>query len=270
MTVRRPSFDFSDLPRHWIGGSPAATRAGNAGHVFIPLGEEFFIDSVAAARDRIDDESLRDEVRRFIGQESVHRRAHEALWDRLRDDGVPVDRYAAVIGAVRSLEAHLPVGFRLSVTAALEHYTAAFGAAFLTEDLADAVPDEMARLLAWHGLEELEHRAVAFDVLRVVDDRYSMRLAGFAFATGLLVVVPTIGSVMFTVADLGPAARTQQRRPPAGERRSSAALAGMTGRLLRRMGSHVVDYLRPGFHPDQMAEPAEMAMWSQRLEQRSA
>ena len=68
--------------------------------------------------------------------------------------------------AIRSLEAHLPATFRLSVTAALEHYTAAFGSAFLTEDLHDAVPDEMARLLAWHGLEELEHRSVAFDVLR--------------------------------------------------------------------------------------------------------
>jgi predicted metal-dependent hydrolase len=182
---------------------------------------------------------------------------------------VPVDRYAEVIGAIRSLEAHLPVGFRLSVTAALEHYTAAFGSAFLTEDLAEAVPEEMARLLAWHGLEELEHRAVAFDVLRTIDDRYSMRLAGFVFATGLLVVVPTIGSVMFTVADLtspGPTGRRADGAP----RRSTAALAGMTARLLRRMSGHVVDYLRPGFHPDQMDEPAEMSLWAERLEPRSA
>ena len=102
----------------------------------------------------------------------MHRRAHAALWDRLRADGVPVDDYAAVIARIRSLEPHLPESFRLSVTAALEHYTAAFGSAFMTEDLGDAVPEEMARLLAWHGLEELEHRSVAFDVLRHVDDRY--------------------------------------------------------------------------------------------------
>ena len=267
IVVRHPTFDFEDLPRHWIGGNRWLTHSGNAGHVFIPLGEDFFVDTVKGFRDDVEDPDLRRDVRGFIGQESVHRRAHAALWDQLRADGVPVDRFASVIATIRSLEAHLPATFRLSVTAALEHYTAAFGSAFLTEDLHDAVPDEMARLLAWHGLEELEHRSVAFDVLRSVDGRYSMRLAGFAFATGLIVVVPTIGSVMFTVADLtGPGGEperpTEQSEQPMT---SPVALAGMSARLLRRMGTHLVDYLRPSFHPGQMAEPPEMAGWALRM-----
>lgn len=256
ITVRHPRFDLSALPQDWLAGSRAATWFGNAGHVFIPVGEEFFIDTVRHFRDEVADPALRADVRAFIGQESVHRRAHEQLWGLLRDRGVPVDAYAAVVRRVRAVERVVPPALRLSVTAALEHYTAAFGVAFLTEDLSDAVPPEMARLLAWHGAEELEHRAVAFDVLQLVDDRYVVRAAGFAVASALLVVVPAAGVAMFGLADL-------RRNRPAGGRAhlgpataSRRELAGMSARFLRSIGGHAMGYLRPGFHPDDLALPA--------------
>lgn len=268
IVVRHPRFDFSDLPRHWIAGNALATSAGNAGHVFIPLGEQFFIDTVRQFRDRIEDPVLRSEVNAFIGQESVHRRAHEALWDRLRSEGVPIERFAGVIESIRSLEAHLPASFRLAVTAALEHYTAAFGSAFMTEDLADAVPEEMARLLAWHGMEELEHRSVAFDVLEEVDGRYVVRLAGFVFATLLIVVVPSTGTAMFALADRRAVGRDHrdeetdrvEQTPPRG-----GSLLAMSARLALTMGSHLVSYLRPGFDPDDMVEPEQMSFWAQQF-----
>ena len=46
IVVRHPEFDFADLPEDWLGGARLATCFGNAGHVFIPLGEEFFIETV--------------------------------------------------------------------------------------------------------------------------------------------------------------------------------------------------------------------------------
>lgn len=271
ITVRHPTFDWSDLPRHWIAGSRVATAYGNAGHVFIPLGEEFFIDSVRHFRDAVDGPGQRVAVNAFIGQESVHQRAHEGLWDTLRERGVPVDRYATVIGAIRSVEPRVPPTIRLSVTAALEHYTAAFGDAFLREHLDEAIPVEMARLLAWHGLEELEHRAVAFDVLQSVDDRYAIRLVGFAIATGMLTFVPLIGVAMNLAAELG-----QGDTPVAGGGRTTSIdhssatvgrreLRSMTGRFLRRLGRHVADYLRPGFHPDDRPLPPEAATWAATL-----
>ena len=253
ITIRHPEFDLSELPRDWLGGNRLATHFGNAGHVFIPLGEQFFIDTVKQFRDRIDDDAQRRDVKAFIGQEAVHKRAHEQMWDLLRDRGVPIDGYAQVIAAVRSVERFVPARLRLSVTAALEHYTAVFGYSFLTEDLATAVPDEMARLLAWHGLEELEHRAVAFDVLLTVDDGYLLRVAGFAVATGLLVVVPLTGTAMFAVAD--------RRRPVRGGKAVGSGLQTMSARFLRRMSSHLVDYLRPGFHPGDLTMPPQAAAW---------
>jgi uncharacterized protein len=264
LTVRHPRFDLADLPRRWVGGSALATHFGNAGHVFIALGEDFFIDTVKGFRDRIEDPQLRRDVNAFIGQESVHRRTHAELWGILRDRGVPVDAYARAIASVRSLERVLPAPFRLSVTAALEHYTAAFGEAFLTEDLAAAVPDEIARLLAWHGLEELEHRAVAFDVLAAVDRSYPLRVAGFAFASGLILWVPLAGTALFAAAE------ASQAHDDADDAPRSPELGGMAVRLLRRMGGHLAGYLRPGFHPSQMQVPPEAITWAALLEDEPA
>jgi len=273
MTVRRPTFDFGGLPRRWLAGSALATHAGNAGHVFIPLGEEFFIDSVREFRPGTDEER-RSEINAFIGQETVHKRAHQALWDQLDAQGVPVTRYAGFIAALRRAEPRIPARLRLAVTAALEHYTAAFADSFVTEDLTVAVPPEMARMLAWHGLEELEHRSVAFDVMVDHNGGYALRVVGFAVATGLFIVVPTVGTVMFALADrrngssgssVGGAAGGLDREQGGGAGGDPRALAAMAGRFARRTLGHLVDYLRPGFHPTHIPVPDGAAQWDEAL-----
>lgn len=249
ITVRRPSFSLTDLPRRWVGGSRLGTWFGNASHVFIPLGEKMFIDSVKAFRDQIADPDLRRDVASFIGQEAVHARVHEAVWDELRSHGTPINTYADLISRLRgALEPHVPPELLLSTTAALEHYTAAFGRAFLTEDLDGVLPDDMAALLRWHGAEEIEHRSVAFDVLAEIDDRYELRLAGMAMATLLLTLVPATGVALFAVSD-APRLRPRLRTP-------DPALVGMSFRFLADVAGEVARYLRPGFHPgDELAPP---------------
>lgn len=256
ITVRRPSFDLADLPRWWVGGSRLGTWFGNAGHVFIPLGEQFFIDAVKPFRRRIHDDDLRREVASFIGQEAVHSRVHESVWDELRDHGVPVDLYAAAIERFRAaIEPHVPAKLQLSITSALEHYTAAFGRAFLEEDLADVLPEQMAALLAWHGAEEIEHRSVAFDVLHEVDDDLTLRLAGLVLGTALLIVVPAAGVGLFAVTDAArlPGLRLLGRPDP--------RLLAMSVRFLSRLGREVVRYADPGFRPADHAPPAGYDDW---------
>lgn len=256
ITVRRPTFDLAGLPRQWVGGSRLGTWFGNAGHVFIPLGEQFFIDAVRAFRDRVDDPALRREVAAFIGQEAVHARVHRSVWDELRAQGVPVDAYATLIEQLRrSLEPLVPAELRLATTAALEHFTAAFGRAFLEEDLDGVLPEPMAALLAWHGAEELEHRSVAFDVLAEVDDDVTLRVLGLALAATLLLVVPGAGVALFAAADL-----LRGRLAP-GVRLPNPALVGMSARFLRRLGSEVARYAVPSFHPGEDALPASYETW---------
>ena len=255
ITVRRPTFDLADLPRRWVGDSHLGTWFGDAAHVFIPLGEQFFIDAVKVFRDRIEDPELRREVSAFIGQEAVHSRVHEAVWDQRRDLGVPVDRYAGLIrrfqDAVGSL---VPAELELATTAALEHYTAAFGRAFLVEDLERVVGPEMAALLRWHGAEEIEHRSVVFDVLALVDDRLPLRIAGLAVGTALISTVPAVGVALFAAEDL----RRGRLRPP---RLPDPKLLGMTARFLAGIGREVVRYTAPGFRPGDAPPPAQYDDW---------
>lgn len=257
ITVRRPSFDLTALPRVWVGRSRLGTWFGNAAHVFIPLGERMFIDSVKVFRDQLSDPDHRRDVAAFIGQEAVHARVHEVIWDELRTQGVPVDAYAGFIECLRGgLEPRVPPALLLATTAALEHYTAAFGRGFLTEDLSGVLPEQMAALLAWHGAEELEHRSVAFDVLAEVDDGFGLRVAGMAMATALLTVVPGVGVGLFALVD-------SVRRPAAllGLRPPDPALVGMTTRFLRGVAADVVRYLQPTFHPGDEPDPPGYHDW---------
>lgn len=255
ITVRRPTFDVTDLPRRWVGGSRLGTWFGNAGHVFIPLGERMFVDAVKAFREQLDDPDLRREVAAFIGQESVHARVHERVWDELRYQGVPVDAYAAWIEWFRSrLEPHVPAALLLSITAALEHYTAVFGETFLAEDLTDVLPGEMAALLEWHGAEEIEHRSVAFDVLQEVDGDRALRVAGMAAATALLTLVPLVGVGWFALADLF-RGRNVVPSPP------NPRLAGITVRFGARLVTEVGRYLVPGFRPGDRPASAAYERW---------
>ena len=74
-------------------------------------------------------------------------------------------------------------------------------------------------------------------LLQLVDDSYALRVAGFVLGTGLLMVVPMVGTVWFAIADRSP---REQRRHGLGE---------MSARFARRMGRHVAAYLAPSFHP---------------------
>lgn len=255
ITVRRPTFDLTDLPHRWVGGSRLATWFGDAAHVFIPLGEQFFIDAVREFRDRVDDPELRRELSAFIGQEAVHARVHEAVWERRRDHGVPVDTYAELIRRFQdALDPLVPADLKLATTAALEHYTAAFGRSFLVEDLAPVVGAEMAALLRWHGAEEIEHRSVAFDVLALVDDGLALRLTGLALGTALLTTVPAVGVALFAADEL----RRGRFRLP---RRPDPALVGFAGRLLGDIGREVARYVSPGFRPGHDDPPAAYDDW---------
>lgn len=256
ITVRRPTFDVSELPSRWVADSRLATWFGDAAHVFIPLGEQFFIDTVRTYRDRIDDEELRREVSAFIGQEAVHSRVHESVWAQRREHGVPVDAYADAIRRFQTAADPLvPPQLKLAVTAALEHYTATFGRSFLEEDLEPLVGAEMAALLRWHGAEEIEHRSVAFDVLTRVDDRLALRVAGLVLAAALLTAVPAAGVAMFATDEV------RRRRRFVRPRLPQPALLQLGARLLANIARDTAAYVEPAFRPGDVEPPETYQHW---------
>jgi len=165
---RRPSFEIEKaLATDWHGGSPFRTAYFNALSMLFPLGEKFFIDSVVYFRDQIDDPRLLDEIKAFQGQESVHRLEHQQYNETLcRLRGYDLEKIEKpLIERLAWVRSNLSPTRRLAGTAAYEHLTAIMADDLLSNDdvMRDADP-AVAALWRWHGIEETEHKSVAFDV----------------------------------------------------------------------------------------------------------
>jgi predicted metal-dependent hydrolase len=186
--VRRMDFPFAaaGIPRYWMGGSVVGTAIANSLNLVFPDGERFFIRSVNHFIDDIDDPALRERVKRFYGQEGQHAREHERLFEVMREHGYDIDAFLIPYRklAYQVLAPKFSPKLRLSITVALEHFTASFAEHVLRKGVLDELaPPVMAELLKWHAAEEIEHKDVAFDVLTRVDDSYALRVAGLFFAT---------------------------------------------------------------------------------------
>ena len=177
LTVRKPNLDLSPgFPRHWMGGDVYRTAFMNALSMSFPLGEQMFIDSVRAAPpEAILDPALRAEVKDFVGQEASHRFMHQQFNDELARQGFDYTLEPRMKWKVERIR-RLPVRDRLAITCALEHYTAMLADYVLRhpEWLEGAEP-RLRTLWSWHAAEELEHKAVAFDVYRAAGGGYWKR-----------------------------------------------------------------------------------------------
>ena len=200
--TRPMEFDswVDDVPRHFAAdGDILASHVLTVLSSVFPDGEDYFVRSVKAVRERIDDPKLLEDVDGFIGQESMHGREHRVLNERLAQLGYPTPAIESYIEkTLRWRERIQSKKFNLAVTAALEHYTATLAETILTQPEArEMVGHEGVRyLLMWHALEESEHKAVAFDVYRAVGGTERMRKAAmwvvhinFIFETGLWTVI---------------------------------------------------------------------------------
>ncbi|MCX4098381.1 metal-dependent hydrolase [Nocardia sp. alder85J] len=265
---RRVCFDWQQTPTSWIPGEPTAAHVTNALHLLLPSGERWFIDVFREALPLVRDEGLRTRMKGFMGQEATHSVQHAGVVDHLARAGLDARPFAERLDRVfagrlgRRSPAAVPrsewLRTRLAVIAAIEHYTAVLGDWILRADTfehAGADPT-MLELLRWHGAEEVEHRAVAYDVFAYLGGRgpvrYARRLAGFAVATALLLWFWFWGAAYLMATD-------PQR--PGGKYKLSEHNRAIRNGLLpswRLIGTAIGHYLRPGFHPDQesSAEPA--------------
>jgi hypothetical protein len=185
-------FDLDDTPRHWVADAAVPTALGNTLHLIFPMGERFFVRAVKHFADQLEDPKLRAQVKGFYAQEGRHAHEHERVFALLERHGYDVKPFLKFYKkiAFETIERVSPPKLRLAVTVALEHYTAIMAEDALEHGLLDRAHASMRPLLAWHAAEEIEHKAVAFDVLKSVDDSYALADgrdgAGDGAADGLL------------------------------------------------------------------------------------
>ena len=189
ITVRKLQFNPKAIRRHYFANSPVMSHMLTALSSTFPIGEQFFVHSVRNVRDKVKDEKLQAQIAAFIGQEAMHSKAHAEFNDAWRSDDYHLDRFQAWLARKNEYVKNLHPKIQLAITCAFEHFTALLGGYILRHPEVLATLDEDAvKLWVWHAIEEIEHRAVAFDVYQAVygDDkirRMIMRSVTTGFAS---------------------------------------------------------------------------------------
>ncbi len=248
--VVRSNLDFklSEIPRYWFGGDPFLTRMFDALSLTFPDGERYFIQSVRLFRDQIKDPDLQKRVADFIRQEAQHGIAHEKMNNLMREQGMPVDQFIQRLNYMMDYDLkNRSPEYNIAVTAAAEHLTALMAETFYgqKDTLRNAHPFVRA-MFAWHAIEEMEHRDVAFDVMKDVAKTPEWLRQYTLLITTLLMFGFTIyrANVMLKHDGFSPLQRLQMNI------RGLPWFFGKKG-TLTRMGKQYRDWCKKDFHPSQ-------------------
>lgn len=263
--VRPRNIDFEigeEITYNWNGDNPGYTTWLNAMSLNFPVGEQLFVDSARACLPMCDNTELKKQVRGFMTQESIHSREHDHYNDMLKRGGVPVEAYKARGEAQRAwVKRTLSPYWQLAFTVAAEHFTATISEVALKDRkklFKDADP-KMAAIWVWHAVEESEHKAVCFDLMRDVSRSsfqfyFARSIAGLFTLCQIYLTLPLIYYYM--------AKHT-------GELGNGKAFWGFLnyhfGRpgLLRKFFPAFLSYFKPGFHPWQRDNRDIIEEWDQ-------
>lgn len=257
------NFKLDEIPRFWFGGDPFKTRMFDALSLTFPDGERYFIESVRLFRDKIKDPELQLRVADFIRQEAQHGMAHDKMNNVMRDQGMPVDQFLQILNKIFKLELkNRSPQYNIAMTAAAEHLTALMAETFYShkKTLNEAHPYVRA-LLAWHAIEEMEHRDVAFDVMQQVGEVPELtRKFTLAFTTVMMLGFTTYrANVMLKYDGFSRLERFKLTI------RGIPWFLGRDG-MLTKMKSQYLDWFKPDFHPSQHPIIRQYQTWVDTLE----
>lgn len=272
MQVRRPEFRHpEDFDAAWHPRRPEVAAAANAVSLLMPHTEPLVALTVRAAHARmrrpsgtlVPGTSCGGEVKAYVRQELQHQRQHRRLNDLLIAQHPAlrwVDRGIAVAHrwiASRSLL------FRLAFAAGFE--TVAYGSARWVDGrlhrLFGGAEETAATLFLWHLAEEVEHKAIVFDVFaanaeatacrRRFDKRArAQKLAGMVTVLVILGLFGIVGSLVLL------AGQSKLRAPLA-----VARLAGWALSIAFEVLPQAFVSLLDGHDPRDLADPSWYRLW---------
>ena len=177
------------LDGEWLDDNAFLTAFFNGMSITFPVGEKFFIDSVRHYADQITDPTLQEHVKGFCGQEGFHRREHQRYNEILcTARGYNLEKLEGTLTRrLKWAQKNLSPLQNLAITVAIEHFTAVLAELLLRSgSTLDRAEPSMRALWRWHAAEEMEHKAVAFDVYRAVGGSEELRLAVMRRASVLM------------------------------------------------------------------------------------
>ena len=257
ITVRRLQFNPQVIRRHYFANSPVMSHLLTALSSTFPIGEQFFVHSVRNVRDKVKDETLQAQIAAFIGQEAMHSKAHAEFNAAWRSEDYNLDRFQAWLARKDDYVKNLHPKIQLAITCAFEHFTALLGGYILRHPEVLATLDEdAAKLWVWHAIEEIEHRAVAFDVYQAVygDDRIR-RMIMRSVTTGFASLTLYSATRLFL----------QDKKKSLPKVGGNIFGFYLLGKMFLQLAPEYLAYFKRDFHPSEIDYTKLICYWKQRL-----
>lgn len=224
-----------------------------------PAGERFFIHSVRHYQKSVTNPEMLADIKGFIGQEAHHGRCHDDLNEAIDKLGIPMTMVTENMERrTQMLKTHFGPERQLALTVAMEHFTASL-AEFILEnpDILDGAPEALRQMLLWHAVEEIEHKAVAFDLFRLkVNDEWMRRRV---MVIAMVTLFSRIAFFQFRML-------WKAKHMPSLKEWGAAArfFWGKKG-ILRANVQGVRKFFQRGFHPNDIDQSALINDWEERF-----
>ena len=257
ITVRKAQFNPKAIRRHYFANSPIMSHLLTALSSTFPIGEQFFVHSVRNVRDKVKDEKLQAQIAAFIGQEAMHSKAHAEFNDAWRTEDYNLDRFQAWLARKDQYVKNLHPKIQLAITCAFEHFTALLGGYILRHpEVLSTLDDDAVKLWVWHAIEEIEHRAVAFDVYQAVygDDKIRWMIMR-SVTTGFASLTLYSATKLFM----------QDRKKSLPKIGGNIFGLYLLAKMLIQMFPEYLSYYQKGFHPTDIDYSKIVLYWKERL-----
>lgn len=257
---RNVQFDFNiDMEKYWYGNNALLTAWMSALSSMFPPGEKEFIRSVRVYESQVSDPKLLRDIKGFIGQEGFHQLNHKRVNAYVEEKtGLKItaleqqvtDNINDMLKTGNFSDAQL-----LASTVCIEHITAIMGEWMLSNRVvADPAPVIFQELILWHGVEELEHKSVAFDVyMQCVGDRKLLRR---------VMVVTTFGFCLSLLRMQLKLLWWDKKLPSLGDVWETLKFNFGKHGVFRHVTKPYFQFFRKDFHPNNSDESALIAAWA--------
>ena len=200
ITLRQVPFSYTEQPgiaepgdrekltnKHWNKDKPEFSHIVNAASLAMPYLEPYLIQSMREARPKISDPILQRDLDLYIIQEATHSKQHKKFNKTISDAG-----YTSVTGIehtlandYKKLALTRSLRFNLAYAEGFESMALAIGHMLIEdrEHLFGHSDSNVASLVLWHFVEEIEHKNVAFDVFDHLYGSYIWRMIGLFYAS---------------------------------------------------------------------------------------
>ncbi|MDO8330961.1 MAG: metal-dependent hydrolase [Fluviicoccus sp.] len=263
---RNISLDWSRVPLQWIYDDRFASLATNGLSYYLIATEFAMCRLCNEALPYIDDPKLREDVRGFIRQESLHARAHgkhlTEFMERHGIEGIPANRFARRL--LEEVLVEKPFGktlpkalkkpwamFRAGLFAAGEHYTTGFANQLLNRLKWDenGCDPTMSELLHWHAVEEIEHRTVVFDTFNALGGSLPVRVVAMSLLFPVMQFLMVSSVTELSARDTSaPSKKLDLWHPSFWRSWNSSAKAGNVPSPAWLM-THALSFCLPGYNP---------------------